>query len=93
MLSSRAKVLHTVAGRSLLAHVLAALNAAGVTQTAVVVGPDHKAVADEARAQSPGAEIFIQSERRGTAHAVLAAREAIARRMPKTCWWFLAIRR
>src|SRR5712675_579880 len=28
----------------------------------------------------PGADIYVQSERRGTAHAVLAARPAIARR-------------
>ena len=44
---------------------------------AVVVGPDSDAVADEARRMLPKAEIFVQSERRGTAHAVLAARAAI----------------
>jgi len=77
MLSPRPKVLHAVAGRSLLGHVLAALRAAGGTQTAVVVGPDHEAVAAEARAELPGAQIFVQAERRGTAHAVLAARAAI----------------
>ena len=27
----------------------------------------------------PGADIYVQSERRGTAHAVLAARQAVAR--------------
>ncbi|MBN8935457.1 MAG: NTP transferase domain-containing protein, partial [Rhizobiales bacterium] len=45
MRSSRPKVLHTVAGRSLLAHVLAALRAAGGTSTAVVVGTDRDDVA------------------------------------------------
>jgi bifunctional UDP-N-acetylglucosamine pyrophosphorylase/glucosamine-1-phosphate N-acetyltransferase len=78
MLSSRPKVLHPVAGRSLLAHVLTALNAAGGTRVAVVVGPDHDAVAAEARAHLPQAQVFVQSERRGTAHAVLAAKAAIA---------------
>src|SRR5229473_2016711 len=46
---------------------------------AVVVGPDHKAVADEVARVRPDALTFIQRERLGTAHAVLAAREAIAR--------------
>ena len=77
MRSSRPKVLHRVAGRSLLAHVLAALRAAGGGQTAVVVGPDRDDVATEARSEMPGTQIFVQRERRGTAHAVLAARAAI----------------
>src|SRR5215831_12307425 len=79
MHSARAKVLHEVGGRSLLAHVLAAVQAAGSTSTAVVVGPDAEPVATEARRVLPGAEICVQSERRGTAHAVLAAKTAIAR--------------
>ena len=79
MRSSRPKVLHAIAGRSLLAHVLAALAGAGSARAAVVVGPDHDAVAVEARAAYPEADIFVQTERRGTAHAVLAARAAIER--------------
>ena len=39
MRSTLPKVLHKLAGRSLLAHVLTAVNAAGGTGTAVVVGP------------------------------------------------------
>ena len=39
MRSARPKVLHTIAGRSLLAHVLDAVRKAGGTMTAVVVGP------------------------------------------------------
>ena len=77
MRSSRPKVLHLVAGRSLLAHVLAALRAAGGTSTAVVIGPDRDDVAAEARSALRSAQVFVQSERRGTAHAVLAARSAI----------------
>lgn len=79
MRSARPKVLHPLAGRSLLAHVLTAVKDAGVTATALVVGPDHAAVADEARRVLPDAQCFTQSERRGTAHAVLAAAEAIRR--------------
>jgi bifunctional UDP-N-acetylglucosamine pyrophosphorylase/glucosamine-1-phosphate N-acetyltransferase len=77
MLSARPKVVHAVAGRSLLAHVLAVVSAAGGSRTAVVVGPDHAAVEAEARRQCPQAQVFVQAERRGTANAVLAARAAI----------------
>ena len=78
MRSARAKVLHEIAGCSLLGHALAALTAAGVGRVAVVVGPDADDVAAEARRHVPEAGIFVQSERLGTAHAVLQAREAIA---------------
>jgi bifunctional UDP-N-acetylglucosamine pyrophosphorylase / glucosamine-1-phosphate N-acetyltransferase len=79
MLSARPKVLHLVAGRSLLAHVLDAVAQSGVTATAVVIGPGQDDVASEARRMTRNAATFVQSERRGTAHAVLAARAAIAR--------------
>lgn len=79
MRSALPKVMHTIAGRSLLAHVLAALAKAGGTQTAVVIGPDHDVVAAEAKRVAPGADIFVQRERRGTGHAVLAAKAALAR--------------
>jgi bifunctional UDP-N-acetylglucosamine pyrophosphorylase/glucosamine-1-phosphate N-acetyltransferase len=79
MRSSLPKVLHPVAGQSLLAHVLDAAPHGAGSALAVVVGPDHKAVADEAARVRPDALTFIQRERLGTAHAVLAAREAIAR--------------
>ena len=79
MHSARPKVLHEIAGRSLLAHVLAAVRQAGGSATAVVVGPDAGGVSAEALRRQPGAEIFVQKERRGTAHAVLAAADAVAR--------------
>ena len=79
MRSNRPKVLHDIAGRSMLAHILAAVGEFGATDVAVVVGPDRDDVAAEALRAAPGAAIFVQRERRGTAHAVLAAREAIGR--------------
>ena len=79
MRSSLPKVLHPVAGQSLLAHVLHAAPNGPLTRLAVVIGPEHGAVADEARRIRPDAETFVQRERLGTAHAVLAAREAITR--------------
>jgi bifunctional UDP-N-acetylglucosamine pyrophosphorylase / glucosamine-1-phosphate N-acetyltransferase len=79
MRSALPKVLHPVAGQPLLAHVLDAAPHGAGASLAVVIGPDHQAVADEVARERPDAAIFIQAERLGTAHAVLAAREAIAR--------------
>jgi len=79
MRSALPKALHAIGGRTLLAHVLSAAIKAGGGEIAVVVGPDHDAVAQAARALAPKARIFEQKQRRGTAHAVLAARKAIAR--------------
>ncbi len=79
MRSSLPKPLHPVAGRSMLAHALAALGGAGANEIAVVVGPNGGALAAEARRIVAGAGIFVQYERRGTAHAALAARAAIER--------------
>src|SRR6195256_4899069 len=79
MRSALPKVLHPVASQSLLAHVLDAAPHGAGAALAVVVGPNHKAVSDEVRRIRPEAATFIQAERLGTAHAVLAAREAIAR--------------
>lgn len=77
MQSSRPKVLHAIAGRSMLAHCLAAVGAAGVEQVAIVVGPGRDDVAAEMRASLPHGSVWVQNERRGTAHAVLAAADAI----------------
>ncbi len=71
------KALHAIGGRTLVAHVLGVAAQAGCDAVAVVVGPDHGEVADEARRAAPQAQVFEQNERRGTAHAVLAARQAL----------------
>jgi bifunctional UDP-N-acetylglucosamine pyrophosphorylase/glucosamine-1-phosphate N-acetyltransferase len=77
MRSTLPKVLHAVGGRPLIAHVLGAAMKAGCGDIAVVVGPGHDAIAREVRALTPKAKIFEQRQRRGTAHAVLAARKAL----------------
>ena len=74
MRSRRPKVMHPVAGQPMIRHVLAAVEGAGVDRVVVVVGPGME---DVAKAAAPHATA-IQRERRGTAHAVLAARDAIA---------------
>jgi bifunctional UDP-N-acetylglucosamine pyrophosphorylase / glucosamine-1-phosphate N-acetyltransferase len=78
MRSSLPKALNMLGGSTLLAHVLATTHAAGCGEIAVVVGPDHGEVAKETLSIAPQAQVFEQRERKGTAHAVLAARAALA---------------
>ncbi len=78
MKSDLPKVMHSVAGRSLLGHVLAVSADVGSIATAVVVGPEMPSVRAETAKQAPGAVVFEQVRQRGTADAVLAARAAIA---------------
>jgi len=58
--------------------VLNAATHAGATEIAVVAGPGQEAIGKEALRIVPTAQVFEQVQRRGTAHAVLAARKAIA---------------
>ncbi|BBK41263.1 bifunctional protein GlmU [Allostella vacuolata] len=74
MRSDRPKVLHPVAGRPMVRHVLDAVAGAGIGRVAVVVGPGMDQLT---RAVAPHPTV-VQHDRRGTAHAVLAARAAIA---------------
>jgi bifunctional UDP-N-acetylglucosamine pyrophosphorylase/glucosamine-1-phosphate N-acetyltransferase len=78
MRSARPKVLHELAGRSMLGHTLSAALEGAVGDVAVVVGPDSASVTAEALKVAPGAKVVVQPERRGTADAVLAARGQIA---------------
>lgn len=79
MRSSRPKVLHEVAGLSLVGHALSSARAAGAGETVVVIGPDRPDVAGEVGRVAPNASVVEQRERRGTAHAVLQAEAQIAR--------------
>jgi bifunctional UDP-N-acetylglucosamine pyrophosphorylase/glucosamine-1-phosphate N-acetyltransferase len=77
MRSSLPKVLHSIGTRTMLDHVLSTAKRAGGARLAVVVGPDSAAVAEEVKRIAPEAKIFEQTQRLGTAHAVLAARAAL----------------
>ena len=69
MKSPLPKVLHPVAGRTMLGHVLATARALGPARLVVVTRPD----ADEIAAAAAPADTAVQYEQRGTGHAVLAA--------------------
>ncbi|AFL52231.1 bifunctional UDP-N-acetylglucosamine pyrophosphorylase/glucosamine-1-phosphate N-acetyltransferase [Sinorhizobium fredii] len=77
MKSATSKVLHPVAGRPMIAHVVDALANASISDVALVVGRDAEAVSAAATTGTVKVSSFLQKERLGTAHAVLAAREAI----------------
>ena len=76
MKSDLPKVLHRAGGRPLIAHVLEALKTLSPVGAVVVTGPGMEAVSREAQSVLPGARLAVQSERKGTGHAVIAAREA-----------------
>lgn len=78
MRSDLPKVLHRIAGRSMLGHVLALAQAVGGDKLAVVVGPGMDSVRKEALAGARDGSVYVQENQLGTADAVLAARDAIA---------------
>ena len=71
MKSARPKVLHTLAGRSLLQHVLNAVAGLGADRTLVIVG--HGAEAVRTQATERGASCVLQEPQLGTGHAVQQA--------------------
>ncbi|MEX0853171.1 MAG: bifunctional UDP-N-acetylglucosamine diphosphorylase/glucosamine-1-phosphate N-acetyltransferase GlmU [Bauldia sp.] len=79
MKSAVPKVLHKVGGLPMLGHVLKAAAGGGAAATAVVIGPRMETVAAFVAAAAPWASLHRQGEPLGTAHAVLAAKSAIAK--------------
>ena len=75
MKSSRAKVLHEIAGRSLIAHVLHAINQLDAKELRVVVGAAKEEVIDHLNQVSPKAKTVFQEVRGGTGHATRLALE------------------
>ncbi len=79
MKSSMSKVLHPVGGRPMIAHVMASIAASGVSDVALVLGRDAEKVEKAASIEGLAVAGVLQTERLGTGHAVLMAKEAIAR--------------
>lgn len=74
MRSALPKVLHKVAGRSMIGHVVAAAEALGADPVVVVVAPGMDSVAAAVKPHP----VAVQTEQNGTADAVKAAREPLA---------------
>jgi bifunctional UDP-N-acetylglucosamine pyrophosphorylase / glucosamine-1-phosphate N-acetyltransferase len=73
MKSALPKVMHAIAGQPMIGHVLASLAPLGASPIVVVVAPGMN---DVAAAVAPHATA-VQEQQHGTAHAVMAAREAL----------------
>ena len=78
MKSDLPKALHPIGGAPMLAHVMAAAETLSPDRLCVVVGHEGAQVAAAARALREDVAVAEQTERLGTAHAVAAARDALA---------------
>jgi bifunctional UDP-N-acetylglucosamine pyrophosphorylase/glucosamine-1-phosphate N-acetyltransferase len=77
MKSRTPKVLHTLSGRSLLGHAIAAASELSPERLVVVVGHAREEVAAAATAAAPGADIVVQEQQLGTGHAVRMVIESV----------------
>ena len=80
MRSNKPKVLHPLAGRPMIGHLMASVARLRPDVTALVIGPGMEAVTEAARQAAPGLSILpvVQRDRRGTGHAVQLTRRALA---------------
>jgi bifunctional UDP-N-acetylglucosamine pyrophosphorylase/glucosamine-1-phosphate N-acetyltransferase len=76
MKSDLHKVLHPIAGRPMLAHLLASVDALKPAHTVVVVGSGRAQV--EPLVAAHGGQVVVQEPQHGTAHAVQQAEAALA---------------
>ncbi|WP_249042110.1 bifunctional UDP-N-acetylglucosamine diphosphorylase/glucosamine-1-phosphate N-acetyltransferase GlmU [Sphingobium limneticum] len=76
MKSSLHKVLHPVAGRPMLLHLLASVSALSPERQVVVVGAGREQV--EKAVAGSGVVVAVQAEQLGTGHAVAQAHDALA---------------
>ncbi len=85
MKSARPKVLHHVAGRPMISHVLATTAALAPKSTIVVVGHEAESV-QRALAGHGGLSFVVQEPQLGTGHALLTTEPILeARQAPSCC--------
>jgi bifunctional UDP-N-acetylglucosamine pyrophosphorylase/glucosamine-1-phosphate N-acetyltransferase len=77
MRSATPKVLHTLGGRSMLGHVLAAVEPLCAKHTLVVVGAGRETVEEHLGRIAPSARAVVQEEQRGSGHAAAVALAAV----------------
>ena len=76
MKSDLHKVLHPLAGRPMLGHLVDAVGMLGAARTVIVAGAGREQI--EAFAAPLGIDVAVQAEQLGTAHAVAQAESALA---------------
>ncbi len=77
MKSGLPKVLHQIAGKSMLGHVLSAAKKLNPKLLVLVLGPNMEKVGAAMAVEAPEIEIVVQEERLGTGHAVLMAKKSL----------------
>ncbi len=77
MRSKLPKVLHPVAGRSMVGHVLAAVAALEPRQVVAVIGHQREQVGTHLAELRPGIVLAVQEEQLGTGHAVRIGTDAL----------------
>ncbi|HZH21621.1 MAG TPA: NTP transferase domain-containing protein, partial [Geodermatophilus sp.] len=77
MRSALPKVLHTLGGRSMLGHVLAAAAPLAARHTLVVVGAGRGAVEEHLAQVAPDARPVLQEQQLGSGHAAAVALAAV----------------
>jgi bifunctional UDP-N-acetylglucosamine pyrophosphorylase / glucosamine-1-phosphate N-acetyltransferase len=78
MKSGTAKVLHEIGGRSMVGHVLMAVQALDPARVVAVVGHQREQVGPHIKALMPDATLAVQEEQHGTGHAVRIAMDAVS---------------
>jgi len=78
MNSALPKVLHPIAGAPLLVHAMKSGASLDPERTVVVAGHGAEKVSKAAKAWDADAQVVIQTEQLGTAHAVAQAKDALA---------------
>ncbi len=80
MKSKTMKVLHPIAGRSMIGHVFTAIGAVQPTRVVAVVGHQREQVGEHIRMLRPDVVLAVQETQEGTGHAVRVAMEAVTTR-------------
>ncbi len=78
MRSGTAKVLHEIGGRSMVGHVLLAVQALEPARIVAVVGHQRDQVGPHIQALVPDATLAVQEEQHGTGHAVRIAMDSLS---------------
>ena len=80
MRSERAKVLHEIAGKPIIDHVIATLHGAGIGRIVVVIGHQGEEVQEHLQGSFPELKLEFcwQREQKGTGHAVMMAKEQMS---------------
>ena len=84
MKSDLPKVLHQLAGKTLLTRVLVAIEGAGIDEVCLVLGDDLKPF-EAFLAEHPQKRVAIQKEKKGTGDAVAAAAPLFGQPLPGYC--------